>query len=102
MVRRCLQEDTTQAPSEQSSSWSSSQGSSRFRLHGRDRRVNRFDSAAVPGTLILPPWQQRSGNRNIVVLVASALVLLYYSTLHECLSVSAFRCQEKNIDILKV
>src|SRR5580692_4713335 len=86
-------EDTRRATSERISSWSSSQASSRFRLHGRISRVNRSDSTAVPGTLILPPWQQNSGNKNIVVLVAfraSTSILLNAPRMFifKCLSLS--------------
>jgi hypothetical protein len=38
--------------------------------------------------------------KNIVVLLDFQLVLLYYSLLHEGLDPNAFRCQDKNIDIL--
>jgi hypothetical protein len=40
--------------------------------------------------------------RNIVVLRAFQLVLLYYFTLSKVLDVKALHCQEKNIDILEV
>ena len=39
--------------------------------------------------------------KNIVVLLDFQLVLLYYSLLHEGLDPNAFRCQDKNIDILR-
>jgi hypothetical protein len=39
--------------------------------------------------------------KNIVVLLAFQLVLLYYSILPKVVARNAFRCQDKNIDILE-